>query len=132
MIIGGVAIACVFALAFGWLVMLLWNWLMPMLFGLKAITYWQAFGILLLSKVLFSGMGHGRRGPLRHPLFMHNSHPGWRRHLHDDWVPAGDPRNWVYYREYWNDRGKKDFEEYLNEKGRTPDRGKEGAGDQSQ
>jgi hypothetical protein len=33
---------------FGFVVMLLWNWLMPELFGLKRIGYWQAWGLLLL------------------------------------------------------------------------------------
>nr|WP_244196656.1 hypothetical protein [Paraburkholderia hospita] len=42
-----------------WLVMLLWNWLMPALFvGARLIGYWQALGLLLLSKILFGG-GHG-------------------------------------------------------------------------
>ena len=31
----------------------LWNWLMPEIFGLKAITFWQAFGLSLLSGILF-------------------------------------------------------------------------------
>ena len=115
MIIGGVVIACIFALAFGWLVMLLWNWLMPLLFGIKVITYWQAFGICVLSKILFSGIG-GHKGPSRHGPFLHHGHQMWKRHMNEDWVPAGDPRNWRYYRDYWKDRGKKDFEEYLNEK----------------
>lgn len=45
--------------ALGWLVMLLWNWLMPALFvGAQQVDYWQALGILLLSKILFGG-GHG-------------------------------------------------------------------------
>jgi hypothetical protein len=39
----------------------LWNWLMPGLFGLKLIGYWQAIGLLILSKILFSGL-HGGRG----------------------------------------------------------------------
>jgi len=38
--------------------MLLWNWLMPMIFGLAVITFWQALGILALSKIIFSGGGH--------------------------------------------------------------------------
>jgi hypothetical protein len=38
---------------FGWIVMLLWNWLMPEIFGLKQLTYWQAWGILILSCILF-------------------------------------------------------------------------------
>jgi hypothetical protein len=43
----------------GALVMLLWNWLMPALFsGAQPIGYWQALGILLLSKILFGGF-HG-------------------------------------------------------------------------
>lgn len=35
-------------------VKLLWNWLMPELFGLKEITIFQALGICLLSNILFS------------------------------------------------------------------------------
>ena len=46
---------------FGWVVMLLWNWLMPDIFGLKRLTYWQAWGLLILSHILFKsfGSGHG-------------------------------------------------------------------------
>ena len=46
---------------FGWVVMALWNWLMPDLFGLKAIGYWQAWGLLVLCKILFHG-GSGSSG----------------------------------------------------------------------
>ena len=44
---------------FGWVVMLLWNWLMPEIFGLKSLTYWQAWGLLALSTILFKGFGPG-------------------------------------------------------------------------
>lgn len=40
----------------GYVVMALWNWLMPELFGLKLITFWQALGLLLLSKILFGSI----------------------------------------------------------------------------
>jgi predicted membrane chloride channel (bestrophin family) len=40
---------------FGFLIMWLWNWLMPALFGLHAIRFWQALGLVILSKILFSG-----------------------------------------------------------------------------
>lgn len=43
-----------------WVVMLLWNWLMPALFHLGEITYWQSLGLLVLSKILFGSHGHGR------------------------------------------------------------------------
>jgi hypothetical protein len=34
-------------------IMLLWNWLMPIIFGITAISFWQAFGVGLLSSLLF-------------------------------------------------------------------------------
>ncbi|MDP9049479.1 MAG: DUF3106 domain-containing protein [Acidobacteriota bacterium] len=46
---------------FGYVTMSLWNWLMPMLFGLPTVTFWQALGLLILSKLLFGGF-HGRGG----------------------------------------------------------------------
>ena len=47
---------------FGWVVMSLWNWLIPSLFvGVRQIDYVQALGVLLLSRILFGGFrGHGR------------------------------------------------------------------------
>jgi len=42
----------------------LWNWLMPALFGLRPVTFWQAVGLLALSWILFGGfgwLGGGRR-----------------------------------------------------------------------
>jgi hypothetical protein len=33
--------------------MWLWNWLMPTMFGLPEITFWQAVGLNLLSTILF-------------------------------------------------------------------------------
>jgi hypothetical protein len=41
----------------GLVVMLLWNWLMPEIFGLKQLNYWQAWGLLILSWILFKGLG---------------------------------------------------------------------------
>ena len=38
-------------------ILLLWNWLMPSIFNLPEINYLQAFGILILSKILFLGIG---------------------------------------------------------------------------
>jgi hypothetical protein len=45
---------------FGAIVMLLWNWLMPAIFGLTPISIWQAFGMLAFTRILFGGMGAGR------------------------------------------------------------------------
>ncbi len=53
-------------------VFFLWNWLMPALFGLHAITFWQALGLIGLSWILFRGPAFGGRvfgprgGGMRH------------------------------------------------------------------
>ena len=56
----GVFFVSLFVVAFtaflaGLFIMLLWNWLMPMIFGLTEITYWQGWGISFLCGLLFKG-----------------------------------------------------------------------------
>lgn len=46
----------------GFVVMSLWNWLLPPLFGWKQIGFWQAVGIFILSKLLFGGFAGGGHG----------------------------------------------------------------------
>jgi hypothetical protein len=58
----------------GEVVMHLWNWLLPSLFGWKEITFWQAIGLLALCRILFGGMSH--RGGNR---------SGFRRKMRDRW-----------------------------------------------
>lgn len=41
----------------GWVVMLLWNWLTPPLFGWHTIRFWQSVGLLALARILFGGLG---------------------------------------------------------------------------
>jgi hypothetical protein len=50
MFLGMIAIVIVIL---GYPLMLLWNWLMPTIFGLPEITLWQALGLNLLSTILF-------------------------------------------------------------------------------
>lgn len=72
----GFGIAVLVALAivlFGFFVMQLWNWLLPPLFGFKAITFLQALALLVLSRILFGGMrGRGMHG-------------GWRSRMRERW-----------------------------------------------
>ena len=51
--------AIVGALALSFVAMRLWNWLMPSLFGLHLISFWQALGLLVLGRLLLGGF----RGP---------------------------------------------------------------------
>ncbi|MFC3158180.1 hypothetical protein SAMN05443633_11055 [Chryseobacterium arachidis] len=43
-----------------WIVMSLWNCLLPDILGVKSVTYWQAMGILILCKILFGGFHFGK------------------------------------------------------------------------
>jgi len=57
--IAAVIAITIFIFLGGKIVQLLWNWLMPMLFGLRELTFWQAVGLLALSRILFGGFGRG-------------------------------------------------------------------------
>ncbi len=62
------------AAVFTLVILRLWNWLMPSLFGLHTITYWQALGLLVLSRILLGGF-RGR------PHFG----PPWRHRMWERW-----------------------------------------------
>ncbi len=56
----GITVVTGFLLVFSALVQLLWNWLMPEIFGLKPVTYLQALGLLVLTRLLFGRVGQRR------------------------------------------------------------------------
>ena len=62
-------------LGFGFVTEHLWNWLMPVIFGLKTITFLQALGLVVLSKILLGGF-HKHGGGAR----------GWKRHMEERWA----------------------------------------------
>ena len=57
----------------GLVVMSLWNWLIPALFGGPVLHFWQALGLLVLTRILVGRVG---RGP---------GHWGWRGRMRQDW-----------------------------------------------
>ena len=73
----GIVGAAALALVFGLVVMALWNWLMPELFGLTTISYWQAWGLVLLAHILFKSGGHGRGHSDR------DRREEWKRRFHE-------------------------------------------------
>lgn len=91
------AMAAVAICAVSALVMLLWNALLPDIFGVKSIGFLQALGLLILSKILFGGFGgrgmfgrHGRAlrerwmmmSPEEREAFIHHRGMG---HRHGPW-----------------------------------------------
>jgi hypothetical protein len=71
----------VFIAVGGLVVRLLWNWLLPPLFGVREVTVWQALGLLALSRILFGGFGHSG-----------GSHAGPRRARREWWRKSESPR----------------------------------------
>lgn len=62
---------------FTWGLMALWNAILPAVLGVKAINFWQAMGIFVLSKILFgfnSGWG-GKRSRWRERREKYNNMP---------------------------------------------------------
>ncbi len=100
--IGGIFLAALFALVLGIVVQWLWNWLMPDIFGLKQISYWQAFGLVFLGRLLFGGLGHHR-----------SHHPRERRHRSSD--------HWKRYGHFWKEEGQEASDEFVRraEKGKS-------------
>jgi hypothetical protein len=81
---------------FTYVVLLLWNWLVPELFSGPELTYWQTLGVLVLAKILFSGIGPGHRKRV--------PYNGDKREYWSHWSPR--------HRDYW----RKKFEEKMNGK----------------
>lgn len=106
-VVGGVIMAGLFALIFGYFVMLLWNWLMPEIFGLPEITYWKAAGIIILARLLFGGMGHHNKS---------EKHKKFKRKFECSDEFKRKAEDWRYYHEYWKDEGEQAFKEYLKKK----------------
>jgi hypothetical protein len=57
----------------GVVVMTLWNWLIPALFGGPVLRFWQAIGLLVLARILVGRVGRG------------GGHWGWRGRMRQDW-----------------------------------------------
>lgn len=59
---------------FGFVVMWLWNWVVPPVIGWHTVTYWQALALLVLGHILFGGFRGGHRG-----------HGRWRHRMRARW-----------------------------------------------
>lgn len=104
----GIIAAVGLALLFGYGLMWLWNWLMPALFGLATINYWQAVGIFILAKLLFGSGGHNRRGRRKRRSNDHCRSGNGK--------PFGkDYARWKHYDKFWNEEGEKAYDAYLGQ-----------------
>jgi len=95
--------------AFAAATMLLWNWLMPAIFGLPLLTYWQAAGILVLARLLFGGIGH-------HGFLGHGGYNRGHK-LREKWLNMTDEERKAFMEEKAKDLNKfhRKFEHFNRE-----------------
>lgn len=96
------------AIAFlvGYIVMRLWNWLMPHLFGLPPVSYWEAVGVLILAKIIFGfggGGSHDNKKKSKKKEFFTNRCKSMRRDFSD----------WDHYDEFWKEEGEQAYKNYV-------------------
>jgi hypothetical protein len=114
----GLTMAVVFALVFAFLVQWLWNHLLPDIFGVKMITYWQAVGLIILTKLLFGVVGpHHRPRRRNHPRHWKSRSAWCRKNMSYEGIADED---WRYYEQYWQEQGKAAFEAYVQTIKQTP------------
>ena len=102
----GIVAAFIFALLFGYVIMWLWNWLMPDIFGLTTINYWQAVGILVLGKMIFGGLGSGHRSDN-----SRKSRKPFRERMHNSCHT--DFSKWKFYDRFWKEEGEQAYKDYV-------------------
>jgi len=87
----GILIIIAMIAVFGAAVMLLWNALLPGLFGLPVLNYLEAAGILLLARILAGGLGHNLNNHYGHRNGSHFRGQG--NELREKWMNmSGDER----------------------------------------
>jgi hypothetical protein len=109
LVILGLIAASALAILFGLLVQWLWNALMPDIFGLPHIGYWQAVGLAVLAHIFFGG---------HHKALVYKSHKkscgSGKKHFHIN--HNGAERHYDSFRKFWNDEGREAFDKWLNGK----------------
>ena len=105
MVIFGIIAIAGLGILFGFILMWLWNWLMPELFGLPTLTFWKAVGVFILAKLLFGGFGNGggKSG---------SKSKGHRKCESDKSKKKKDFSKWAHYDKFWEEEGDKAYAEY--------------------
>lgn len=92
----------VFGFIFGYIIMWLWNQLMPNIFGLPTINYWQGIGLFILARILLGSFGSD------------NSNKNQTKVAKKSSKSTSDP-DWIRYNTWWEKEGKNAFENFTDE-----------------
>ncbi len=102
-VILGVLAVVGLAILFGFVIMWLWNWLMPVIFGLPLLTYWQAVGRYILFKIILGSSGGGGKS---HKSSKHSKSSCKKE-------PKSEFSKWKYYDDFWKEEGDRAYKEYV-------------------
>lgn len=103
MILFGIVAITGLAILFGYVIMWLWNWLMPEIFGLTTLTYWQAVGLFILLKLLLGGCGRDGGGKKSSKKSDHKCKGGSK----------SDFSKWKHYDDFWKEEGDEHYKQYV-------------------
>ncbi len=103
MIIFGAIFITGLAILFGFVIMWLWNWLMPEIFGLTTLTFWQAVGLIIFAKLIFGGFGGGSSS-------KKSSKRSDKECKKDS---KTDFSKWKYYDKFWKEEGDAYYRQYV-------------------
>lgn len=114
MIIFGIIAITGLAILFGFVIMWLWNWLMPEIFGLTTLTYWQSVGLFILLKLLLGGCGSGRSSK-KSSKDCSNKDTG---------TSKSDFSKWKHYEQFWEEEGDELYKQYIKKQSDQPQENK--------
>ena len=101
----GLVVVVALAAVFGFAVQWLWNTLMPEVFNLPEVSYWQAVGLVVLAQIFFGNHssygGNSRSGRGKGEKHVQISDDG----QHHDYDSLGT---------FWKEYGREAFNEWLN------------------
>jgi hypothetical protein len=107
---GGILLGALAVFVFGSLVMLLWNEVATAVFHLPVISFWQAVGLMILSRLLFGGLGHS----VAHKAMRRKDYTIWHKRFEEkmaNMTPEEKEKFWESRSRYFHAHFSKDFED---------------------
>jgi hypothetical protein len=112
----GITFFTVMVSVFGWVIQLLWNATIADMFGLPAITYWQAVGIFILAKILF-GFGVGGGSKSSHGRKKKHNGDSDRNEKESETEAVSGLTNEESFQKFWQRDGRQAYEEFKHNHG---------------
>jgi hypothetical protein len=108
--VGGIFFVVFFGFIFGLVIKLLWNALLPPLFDLPTITYWQAIGLFILAKIFFGFGGGGVKHSAEDEKEKKDKWKQWWSSKSSECAELTDD---AMLKKYWEQEGKAAYEAFV-------------------